>query len=406
MANMNDMNSSPNENDWFQRIAEAPTLDDAFRLAAEEAFLHLSESNRPAICNTPKRKLSHFHFDIGMWIRNRYFFGGPKLSQKFGLDHVMTDVKYRHVLDHIWQRLRDENNGRPYEGEAFDPESLTEDDRNDLLRRAKSGDPQAMLEQSMCLFYDSSMSFRIDPDTLQLVETDFYHKQRDNLYQEALRWLQQAEACGGYPRAEYFVGLLQKEIWSHLDQFPSEQEKLGLNAAFCRKTALEWLQRAAADGIAMANGDIALLQETCEASQIPGWRTTIHAREIFRSLNSANPAFVSVVHHYLIAAEAGDRFSRNRLQYMHNNGELNTEEMEAFVQMTKNDSSSGLLPLPGQAERDFLDIQFQSCINKQHAHKVFQMKPHRKGVLLFEPFCSCDPKYAPPEILALYPSRH
>ena len=404
MANMNDMNSSPDENDWFQRIAEAPSLDDALRLAAEEAFLHLSESNRHTICNTPKSKLSIFHFDIGLWIRNRYFFGGPKLSQKFGLDHLMTDVKYSHILDHIWQRLRDENNGRPYEGEAFDPESLTEDNRNDLLRRAKSGDPQAMLEQAMCLFYDSSMSFRIDPDTWQEVETDFYHKQRDNLYQEALRWLQKAEACGGYPRAEYFIGLLQKTIWSYLDHCPDKQEELGLNAVFCRKTALEWLQRAAADGIAMANGDIALLQERCEIAQIPGWRKWIQAKEIFSSLNSANPAFVSVVHHYLIAAEAGDHFSRNQLQYMHKHGELNTEEMEAFSHMTKDDSSSDLLPLPGQEERNFLDDQ--SCINEQHARKVFQMKPHRKGGLLFEPFCSCDPKYAPPEILALYPSRH
>ena len=401
IARMNIPDPYPDEKRWFRRIAEAPTRNEALDLIVEEFFPFLTEAERHVICNWPRSRLTqNTHFGLAMWIRNRYFHSGPKLSLKFGNDQYQDEADSDIIIEMVWERLRRETGGKPYPGEAFDPECLSDVERGVMLQKAKSDDPQAMLEQAMCLFYDASMSFSpLDDPSPE--ERDRFRFREDRLYREALCWLQKAESCDGYPQAEYFIGRLQEAFWCYLDRDRQYPQELELNRATCRKSALEWLQRAAADGIVLAHSDIAALQGEHETDLIPGsWRKAIQAREIFDSLNKRNSSFVSVARHYLTVLEAGDRFALKQLQSMKRQEQLSDEDSEEFKRVVENLSSVVVSHLSGEMEDNYFE-EYQ-YINLRCAEEVFRLSSHRKQPLLFEPFCSCDPQYAPPEILALF----
>lgn len=391
----------PDAEIWFQRIAEAPTLNDAEQMIADELFPLLTEDDRHEICNTPKSELiGRFHRNFVMFIRNRYFYSGPKLADKYKVNagSIVANGASNDVVEILWSRLRKENGGRPYPGEAFDPECLGESERTELLVRASAGDPQAMLEQAMCLIYDfSNVGYRdsLDEATCEI--------RRDELFGDALLWLQKAESCDGYPRAEYFVGLLQFSFWHYLKEAyldSRERRTPELNLAFCRKSALEWLQRAAADGIATAHIEIVRLQEEREPFAVDGsWELRCRAQDIFDELHRKSPQYVSAVRHYLAACKAGDGFARYKLEEMNGKGLLSEDEAAEFKRLMENWESISAYAPSGTVEERF---RADMCINDHFVKEVFRFESHRKQPMLFEPFCSYDPQYAPPEVSALF----
>lgn len=394
----------PEADIWFQRIAAAPTLAEAEQLIADELYPFLTEEDRHNICNTPKSELRwSFHRNFAMFIRNRYFHSGPMLGRKkhsCGGD-IIADGASNEVVEIIWNRLRRENGGRPYAGEVFDPESLGVAEREELLARATAGDPQAMLEQAMCLVHDfANVGYR---DSLDEAECE---KRRDDLFGDALRWLQKSESCGGYPRAEYFIGLLQLSFWKLLEKEYLDsrtRREPELNLASCRKSALEWLQRAAADGIVTAHVDIVLLQEESEAFVVNGsWELRGRAKAIFKELNGKSPQYVSAARHYLAACGAGDDFARHELEEMDAKGRLSKDESAEFKRLMEKWESIAAYAPSGTVEKRFSVNMF---VNDHFVKEVFSLESHRKQKMLFEPFNSYDPQYAPPEVSALFVPR-
>ena len=83
--------------------------------------------------------------------------------------------------------------------------------------------------------------------------------------------------------------------------------------------------------------------------------------------------------------------------------ELTDAEMEEFASVSEHWVTGYHAPPPGTVEERF--ICDHVTIEESLVRDVFRLKSHRGRPLIFEPFCSCDPQFAPPEIVALYPVR-
>lgn len=86
------------------------TRNERWPSTVEEAVSRLVLETTPAekalIRSMTKSELSHFHFDLGLWIRNNFglWRGNNKLLKACGCDHA--DPASGVILEALWRRLK------------------------------------------------------------------------------------------------------------------------------------------------------------------------------------------------------------------------------------------------------------------------------------------------------------